>query len=156
MRRTTRYVALVVMVLGILSAVVGGGFIAMAAEKNTYIVDGLREQKVTLGLSEAQIAKGDVVDSAQEAQLAAETLSKHLESIAGGTYGDLMAASKTGRYDPTDPKDLTYSQGLNMENTFNLVVLGFGVIQQTMAVGGALIVIGVAIGATGLMLFRLV
>jgi len=155
MTRRTRYLAMIVVVLGILSVVMGAGFIALAAQKNDYVVSGLRQQEVTLGLSEEQIANGEVVDNAQEAQVAAETLSNHLEKIAGGTYGDLMAASKTGRYDPTDPKQLTYTQGLNMENSLNLVVLGFGVIQQTMAVGAALIVIGIAVGATGTTLFRL-
>lgn len=115
----------------------------------------MRQQKVTLGLTKEQIANGEVVDNAQTAQVAAETLTKHLQSIAGGTYSDLMAANKDGKYDPTDINDLKYTQGLNMENSFNLAVLSFGVIQETMAVGAALIVIGIAVGATGFMLFRL-
>ena len=67
----------------------------------------------------------------------------------------MSAVSKSGKYDPTDVKDLTYTQGLNMENSFNLAVLSFGVIQETMATGAALIVIGIAVGTTGFMLFRL-
>ena len=66
-----------------------------------------------------------------------------------------MKANKIGKYDPTDLNDLNYTQGLNMENSFNLAVLSFGVIQETMATGAALIVIGIAVGATGLILFRL-
>jgi hypothetical protein len=42
-----------------------------------------------------------------------------------------------------------------MENSFNLAVLSFGVIQESTATGVALIIIGIAVGATGLIVFRL-
>ena len=155
MGRKIRYLGMLVVVLGIVSLVIGAGFIGLAAQKNSYVTSTLRQQKVTLGLTKEQIANGEVVDNTQKAQIAAETLNKHLQSIAGGTYGDLMALNKTGKYDPTDTKDLTYTQGLNMENSLNLAVLSFGVIQETMATGAALIVIGIAVGATGFMLFKL-
>jgi hypothetical protein len=153
--RRTQYLAMLVVVLGIVSLVMGAAFIGLAVQKNNYVTSALRQQKVTLGLTKEQIANGEVVDNAQTAQVAAETLAKHLQSIAGGTYSDLMAVNKSGKYDPTDINDLKYTQGLNMENSFNLAVLSFGVIQETMAVGAALIVIGIAVGATGFMLFRL-
>lgn len=155
MVRRTKYLAMIVVVLGIVSLVMGAAFIGLAVQKNNYVVSALRQQKVTLGLTKDQIANGEVVDNAQKAQIASDTLGQHLQSIAGGTYSDLMVANKTGKYDPTDPKDLTYTQGLNMQNAFNLAVLSFGVIQETMATGAALIVIGIAVGATGLVLFRL-
>jgi hypothetical protein len=154
MIRSTRYLAILVAVLGIASLVIGATFIGLAAQKNNYVVSALQQQKVTLGLTKDQIANGEIVDNAQEAQVAAETLRQHLQSIAP-TYGDLMKANTTGKYDPTDLNDLKYTQGLNMENSFNLAVLSFGVIQETTATGTALIVIGIAVGATGLMMFRL-
>jgi len=154
MTRRTQYLAMLVVVLGIASLVIGATFVGLAAQKNNYIVSALRQQNVTLGLTKDQIANGEIVDNAQKAQVAAETLSKHLQSIAP-TYGDLMKSNTTGKYDPTDVKDLTYTQGLNMENAFNLAVLSFGVIQETTATGVALIVIGIAVGATGLLMFRL-
>jgi len=154
MTRRMQYLAVVVVVLGIASLVIGAAFVGLAAQKNNYVVSALRQQKVTLGLTKEQIANGEVVDNAQAAQVAAETLNKHLQSIAP-TYGDLMKANNIGKYDPTDVKDLTYTQGLNMENSFNLAVLSFGVIQESMATGAALIVIGIAVGATGLIFFRL-
>ena len=149
-----QYLAVLVVVLGIASLVIGAAFVGLAAQKNNYVVGALRQQKVTLGLTKEQVANGEVVDNAQAAQVAAETLNKHLQSIAP-TYGDLMKANKIGKYDPTDPNDLTYTQGLNMENSFNLAVLSFGVIQESMATGAALIVIGIAVGATGFILFKL-
>jgi hypothetical protein len=149
-----RKLALMVMALGIVSLVIGAVFIGLAFQKNNYVVSSLRAQGVTLGLTKDQIAAGELVDSAPEAQIAADTLATHLTSIAP-TYGALMAKSKTGKFDPTDPTQLDYAQGLNMENTFDTVILGFGVIQATMATGAALIVIGLAVGATGFGLFRL-
>ena len=114
----------------------GVAFIGIAVQKNNYLVAQLWSQKVTLGLTKDQIAKGDLVDTAQEAQVAANTLAEHLGSIAK-TYNDLMAANPGGKYDPTNASDLSYTQGLNMENSFNLVVLGFGVIQETEVTGAS-------------------
>jgi hypothetical protein len=154
MKNKIQMVSMLVVVLGIVSLVIGAVFVGLAVEKNNYLVDSLRAQQVTLGLSQEQIAKGELVDNAQTAQVAADTLAEHLQSIAP-TYGDLMAKNKTGKYDPTNPSNLSYTQGLNMENSLNLAVLGFGVIQETMATGAALIVIGLGVGATGSVLFIL-
>ena len=145
--------ATIAVVLGILSLAVGVTFIGLALQKNNYLVTQLWAQKVTLGLTKDQIAKGDLVDTAQEAQVAANTLSEHLGSISK-TYSDLMAANPGGKYDPTNSADLNYTQGLNMENSFNLVVLGFGVIQETEVTGASLAVIGAAILLIGVILFR--
>ena len=148
-----RNLAIVVMVLGIVSLAVGGAYIGLGVQKNNYLVTQLKAQKVTLGLTTAQIAKGDLVDNMQEAQVAANTLGEHLGSIAK-TYSDLMSANPNGKYDPTNASDLSYTQGLNMENSFNLVVLGFGVIQETEVTGAILAVIGLAILLIGIVLFR--
>lgn len=148
-----RKLAIIVMVLGILSVAAGGVYIGLGVQKNNYLVTQLRAQKVTLGLTSAQIAKGDLVDNMQEAQVAANTLAEHLGSIAK-TYSDLMAANPNGKYDTTNASDLSYTQGLNMENSFNLVVLGFGVIQETEVTGATLVVIGAAILLVGVILFR--
>lgn len=149
-----KVVSLLVVVIGIVSLVIGAVFIGIAVQKNNYLVNSLREQKVTLGLTQDQINNGEFVDSAAEAQTAADTLAEHLQSIAP-TFGDLTAQNSSGKFDPTNPTNLDYGQGLNMENSFNMVVMGFGVIQATMATGAALIIIGLGIGATGVVLFRL-
>jgi hypothetical protein len=154
MGRKKQYLAMLVVVLGIVSVVIGTAFIGLAAQKNNYITNELQQQNVTVGLTKEQIGNGEIVDNAQKAQIAAETIAKHLQSIAP-TYNDLMTLNPNGKYDPANPNDLKYTQGLNMENSFNMAVLGFGVIQETMATGVALIVIGIAVGATGFMLLRL-
>ncbi len=154
MGRNKQYLAMLVVVLGIVSVAIGAAFIGLAAQKNNYITNELRQQNVTVGLTKEQIANGEIVDNARKAQIAAETIAKHLQSISP-TYNDLMALNPSGKYDPADPNDLKYTQGLNMENSFNMAVLSFGVIQETMVTGTALIVIGIAVGATGFMLFKL-
>ena len=126
--------AAIVIILGIVSLAIGGTYIGIGIQKNNYLVTQLRAQDVTLGLTKDQIAKGDLVDNSAEAQVAANTLGEHLSSISK-TYTDLMAANPGGKYNPASAADLNYTQGLNMENSFNLVVLGFGVIQETEVTG---------------------
>ncbi len=148
-----KYLTLLVIALGLIGLVIGGAFIGISIQKNNYLVSSLRAQKITLGLTQEQIAAGKVVDNSQTALAASQVLNEHLSSIAP-TYGDLMASNATGRFDPSDPRDLTYAQGLNLENSMNLAVLSFGVIQETMATGAALAVIGLAVGTIGFVLLR--
>lgn len=148
-----RFLESIVIVLGIASLVIGAVFIGVAVQKNNYLTNQLRAQQVTLGLTKDQIAAGDFVDNAQEAQVAADTLAEHLSGIAK-TYSDLMAKNANGRFDPANPTNLDYAQGLNMENSFNLVVLGYGVIQETEVLGITLIIIGAAITLVGVILFK--
>jgi len=146
-----KYIGIVVAALGIVALAAGGVFVGVAFHENNYITTQLRAQGVTLGLTKDQIASGNVVDNAAEAQVAASTLGEHLKSIAP-SYSALMA--KTGKFDPTNANDLTYGQGLNLQNAMNLVVLGYGVDEATMGPGAALIVVGLGIGAAGVMLFK--
>jgi hypothetical protein len=154
--RNNRYLAYLVVLVGVAVLLIGSVFIGLSVQKNNYITSALREQKITLGLSQEQIAQGQVVDNSARAQVAAETLGTHLKSIAP-TYGALMAANtKTGgKYDPTNPSNLTYTQGLNLQNGMNLAVLSFGVIQMTMVTGATLIVLGLGVGLGGLVLVRM-
>jgi hypothetical protein len=151
-----KYLAFLVLVFGIVILVAGAVFIGLGIQKNNFITSALKDQQITLGLSPSQIAQGQVVDNAAEAQVASNLLNQHLKSIAP-TYGALMAKNTAtgGKYDPTNPTNLTYTQGLNMENSMNIVVLGYGVIQETLALGGVLIVIGLLAGTIGLSILKL-
>jgi len=150
-----KYIGIVVAALGIIALAAGGVFVGIALHENSVITTQLRDQQVTLGLTKDQIAQGQVVDNAAEAQTAASTLGDHLKTIAP-TYGALMAKSATGKFDPTNATDLTYGQGLTLENAMNLVVLGYGVDQAILGTGAALIVVGLGMGATGLIVYRVV
>ncbi len=150
----TRKIALLIVVLGIVGVLAGGAFIGIAVQKNNMVTAMLTEQKITTGLTKDQIAAGQIVDTPGEVQAAADTIAAHLKSIAP-SYTALMAQSKTGKYDPTDVKQLDYSQGMVLADTLNMVVLGYGVIQETVATGAVLIALGLGIAASGLAIFRI-
>lgn len=147
-----RKLAIIVSLIGLVSIVIGAIFIGQGISKQMWITETMRQEKVTLGLTEEQIAQGDVVDNAIEVQAAADKVREDRHKIAP-TYEDLIAASG-GRYDPTNPRHLSYTQALNLENYLYMAVLSFGVIQETMGIGAALIIIGVALGGTGIALYR--
>ena len=152
MVRKTKLLAMLVVVLGIVGMLAGGAFIGLAVQKNNMVTDLLREQKITTGLTKDQIAAGQVVDSPATIQAAADTIALHLKGIAP-SYNALMASSPTGKFDPTNAQQLDYGQGMNIANTLNLVVLGYGVIEETMGTGAVLIVLGLAIVVAGALLF---
>ena len=152
--KRTKYMAMLISIMGLVIVVVGGMYLGIAVQKNNLVVDALRAQKITLGLTPEQIAAGKLVDDGQTAQVAAETLNGHLAKIAP-TYGDLLASNTGGKYDPTKASNLSYAQGLSMETGLNLAVLTFGFIQATMVTGIALIIIGLVFGISGFMLLGL-
>jgi hypothetical protein len=154
MLRLSRYLAMLVILVGIVSVVVGAVFVTLAVQKDMWIVNTMRQEKVTLGLTQEQIASGEVVDNAKTAQAAADKVRADRHAIAP-TYNDLIAPSG-GRYDPTNPKDLSYTQALNLENYLYMAVLSFGVLQEIIGTGVALILIGIALVAAGLVIFVLV
>ena len=147
-----RKLGVIAVFIGIVSIVIGAIFISQSIEKNDWITNAMRQEKVTLGLSDEQIASGDVIDNTQEAQAAADMIREHRRGIAP-TYNDLLADSG-GKFDPTNPQDLDYAQALNMENYLYLAVLSFGVIQEIMATGAALIIIGLALGGIGIAMYQ--
>ena len=147
----SRYLAILVLILGVVGIVVGSVFIAQAVEKDNWMREAMRVEQVTLSLSDEQIAAGQVIDSLEEAQIAGDTIREHRRNIAP-TYEDLLGG---GRYDPTNPKQLSYAQALNMENYLYLAVLGFGVTTVIIGTGVFMVITGFALGVTGVVLFRL-
>ena len=146
----SRNLAIIVLLLGLVGVVIGTVFIAQAVEKNNWMKEALRLEKVTLALPEETVAEGNVIDTAEEAQAAGDLLREHRRGIAP-TYGDLLSGE---RYDPTNPKHLTYAQALNMENYLYLAVLGFGVTDVVIYSGVFMIIIGIALGVVGLVMLR--
>ena len=151
MTRINRYLAILVLLLGVVGVVVGSIFIAQAVEKENWMKQAMRQEKITLGLSDAQIKQGEIVDTAKEAQTAGDTIREHRRGLAP-TYNDLMAG---GKFDPTNPKHVTYMQALNLENYLYLSVLGFGVTTIALGIGVFMIVTGIALGVTGMVLFKI-
>jgi hypothetical protein len=92
----------------------------------------------------------EVIDSQETAQIAGDTVRAHRHAIAP-SYTALLGSN---RFDPTNPKDLTYAQAQNLENYLYLAVLSFGVTTVATAAGGFMIVVALALVAIGFVLFR--
>jgi hypothetical protein len=147
----TRGLAILVLFLGVVAVVIGGVFIAQGMAKDNLLVKAMQQEKITLGIESEELAEGEVIDGAKEAEVAGDTVREHRHGIAP-TYGDLLGGEK---YDPTNPQQLTYAQALNLENYLYLAVLGFGITQLAIGSGAFMVVTGIALGVTGVVLYRL-
>jgi hypothetical protein len=108
-------------------------------------------EKVSLALDPNQPGVYTPINNSSDAQKAADTIAEHRRAIAP-TYQDLLGS---GRFDPTNPLHLTYAQAMNLENYLYMAVTAFGLIQVTMASGAFMVIVSLAIGATGLALYRI-
>jgi len=149
--RLTRYLAIVVLLLGVVGIAMGAVFISLGVAKNNQLVEALRLEQVTLGMEENVAAEGNVIDTAEETQAAGDTIREHRRNIAL-TYEELLGGES---FDPTNPQHLSYAQALNMENYLYLAVVGFGLINVVIASGAFMVVTGFALGGTGLVLYQL-
>ncbi len=143
-----RKLSVLVLIIGVISIIVGAIFIGQGVVKNNLLVTAMRQEKIALGIPSDKIAAGEVIDNAKEAQIAGDTVREHRHSISP-TYGDLLCDKQ---FDPTDPKQLTYAQALNLENYLYLAVLGFGVTQVVIASGVFMVLNGVALSGIGISL----
>ena len=145
-----RGLSLLVVLIGVVALVVGGVFIWQGMAKNDLLVTAMQQEKITLGIESDKLSAGEVIDSADEAEIAGDTVREHRHGIAP-TYGDLLEGKQ---YDPTDPKQLTYAQALNLENYLYLAVLGFGVTQIAIGAGAFMVITGLALISGGTVLYR--
>jgi hypothetical protein len=135
----------------VVAVVLGGVFIAQGVAKDNLLVTAMQQEKITLGIETDRLTEGEVIDSAEEAEIAGDTVREHRHGIAP-TYGDLLGED---RYDPGNPQQLTYAQALNLENYLYLAVLGFGVTQVVIGSGAFMVVTGLALVGTGVAIHRL-
>jgi hypothetical protein len=148
---TIKMAGILVLLLGLVGLGVGGAFVGIGCAKNNQITTYLRAEKVTLGLSAEEVTKGNVVDTLSEAQKAAETLTTHRMSMAP-TYNELLAGKQ---FDPTNLKQLSYSQAMNLQTNIYTAVLAFGLAQSIMANGAFMIATGLALIVVGFVLYKL-
>jgi hypothetical protein len=151
--KLVRNLGILVVVLGVAAMVIGGVFITEGIAKNRLIVDRMKVEKVSLALDPNNPGVYTQINNASDAQKAADTIAEHRRAIAP-TYQDLLNQGN-GRFDPTNPTDLTYAQAMNLENYLYMAVTAFGLIQVTMASGAFMVITGLAIGGTGLALYRI-
>ena len=143
--KVIRGLSILVLFLGVVAVVLGGVFIAQGIGKENLLVTSMQQEKIELEGVEG------IIDTAEEAQIAGDTIREHRHGIAP-TYGDLLGE---GRFNPAEPMQLTYAQALNLENYLYLAVLGFGVTQVVLASGAFMVVTGLALAGTGVALHRL-
>ena len=139
-----------ILVLAVIALALGTVFVVQGVTKSAWMSEAMRTEQVTLGLSNESIAEGNFVDSAAEAQNAADTIREHRHSIAP-TYNDLLGGAK---FNASNPVQLTYAQAMNMEDYLYLSVLGFGVAQMALGAGVFMIVVAAALGLVGITLYR--
>jgi hypothetical protein len=151
--KLNRGLAIAIMVLGLVGIVLGGVFIGEGIIKNNLLVNRMRVEKVTLAVDPNNPNTVTQINNAADAQKAADTIASHRRAIAP-TYQDLLNMG-TGKFDPNNPTDLTYAQAMNLENYLYMAVMGFGLIDVTLAAGVFMIVAGVALGGAGLVLYRI-
>ena len=150
--KLVRRVAILVAVLGLVAFVLGGVFIGEGIAKNNLIVDRMRIEKVTLAVDPNNPSVTTQINNASDAQKAADTIAGHRRMIAP-SYQDLLNQGN-GKFDPTNPTDLTYAQAMNLENYLYMAVAAFGLIDVTLASGVFMVVTGLALGGAGLALYR--
>jgi hypothetical protein len=149
MSRIGRYIAIAVLALGVAGVAMGTAFIVEGQSKANFIKDAMRQEQVTLGVEGA--TAGNLIDSAAEAQKAADTVREHRLT----TYGTYKEVTGGGGYDPTNINQLKYTQALNLENYLYLGVASLGLTTVTIVSGIFMVVTGIALGGTGIVLFQL-
>ena len=139
----------ILIVIGAIGVIMGATFIIQGAGKYKYLQDNMRLEKITLYFI-PDAPKDEVVDSPNEALMAGDTIREHRRTIAP-TYTELLGGKK---YNPNNPRQLSYAQALNLENYLYLAFVGFGITQIVIVSGIFMILMGVAVGGTGITLYK--
>ncbi len=139
-----KMLAVVVIVLGVANMALGVTFITIGMTKQSYLHTTMDQEKITLTLSDEQVAAGNYIDTAAEAQAAGDLVREHRHAM--GTYDEVLGG---GRFDPNNPEQLTYAQALNLENYLYLAVASFGLTTVATVAGIGMLVTGIALAIVG-------
>jgi len=134
-----------VLLVGVVSVVMGIVFVQQGFAQEDFLVTAMEQEQITVAGIDG------IIDSADKALLAGNTIREHRRGIAP-TYGDLLGGE---RYNPTDTKQLSYAQALNLENYLYLAVASFGIFTVIKATGAFMVIVGLALGGTGVALLGL-
>ena len=145
MVRVSRYLAIMVLLVGVVSVVMGIVFVQQGFAQEDFLVTAMEQEQITMDGIDG------IIDSADKALLAGNTIREHRRGIAP-TYGNLLGGE---RYNPTDTKQLSYAQALNLENYLFLAVASFGIFTVIKATGVFMVIVGLALGGTGVALLGL-
>ncbi len=133
-----KVLAIVLIVLGVANVALGATFTGLGAVKRAYVQDAMDKERITLTLSEEQVAAGELVDTAAEAQAAGDLVREHRHEM--GTYDEILGG---GRFNPENPQHLVYGQALNLENYLYLAVASFGLTLVAIGAGVSMLVTGI-------------
>ncbi len=141
-----------IVVLGVVALAMGVAFIGQGFAKQVYLTDAMKQEDVTLGMLGIQGDKANqVIDSAATAQLAADKVREDRHAIAP-SYTALLGGK---HFDPTNPKEMSYAQAINLENYLYLGVAALGLVTVVLATGAFMLVTGAALCVIGVVLMRL-
>ena len=149
MQTKSRIWPMTMIALGAVGLVMGAVFIVQGVTKSKTLAGAMREEKVTLYFVPGA-DKEEIIDTAHEAMVAADTIREHRRKIAP-TYKDLLGGEK---FDPRKPEQVMYAQALNMEHYLYLAVVGFGLTQMAIASGIFMMIMGIGLGGTGIALYK--
>ena len=138
-----RNLSIIVLVFAVIALAMGIVFIQQGFAKEAFLVEAMTNEEITFEGVEG------IIDNAEKAQLAGDTVREHRHGIAP-TYGDLLGGE---RFNPAEATHLSYAQVLNLENYLYLAVASFGVFTVVKVTGVFMIIMGLALGATGYGLF---
>jgi hypothetical protein len=151
MNKIIKNLSIFILALGAVAFIMGAVFLYEGASKYVFLTTIMRQENIKLSdLGVTGSKANEVIDSQETAQIAGDTVRAHRHAIAP-SYTALLGSN---RFDPTNPKDLTYAQAQNLENYLYLAVLSFGVTTIATAAGGFMIVVALALVAIGFVLFR--
>jgi len=139
MNNRVKKLGIIVIVFAVISLAVGAVFIQQGFAKEAFLTEATKQEQITMA------GVDGIIDNAAKAQLAGDTVREHRHSIAP-TYGDLLQG---GRFDPTNSTQLTYGMAMSLETYLYLAVASYGVFTVVKVTGLFMIVMGLALGATG-------
>jgi len=146
-KTTVVKLGITIIILAVIVAIMGIIFLQQGFSKQSLLTNALKQENITFEID----GKQTVIDNAEKAQKAGDTVREHRHGIAP-TYGDLLGGKN---FDPTNPKQLTYAQALNLENYLYLAVASFGLVTVVLASGGFMLLTGIALGVTGFALLKI-
>jgi len=139
-KNMVRNLGLVVIFFGVIALAMGIVFVQQGFAKEAWLVQTMKQEQITMPNE-----PGTIVDNAKLAEAAGDIVREDRHKIAP-TYGDLLGGE---HFNPTNPTQVTYAQAMNIENYLYLAVTAFGVFTVVKATGAFMVVMGLALGATG-------
>jgi len=134
-----------IIILSVFALVIGIVFVQQGFSKEGYLVRAMQEEQIELD------GVNGIIDTAEEAQVAGDTVREHRHGIAP-TYGDLLGGE---RFNPEEPAQLTYAQALNLENYLYLAVASFGLATVVKGAGAFMILTSLAMATAGFGMWRI-